>query len=892
MRIGNFVAVVVCVICLLGCAGQRAALDGAGAPAGLAAKLPGLPAVHSAAGVLETSVDGSAVFDKSASAVVNAPVLELSAAAGELCWGIWELPAVDELRYLDVSLSIAEGQEAYLALADYSRGTWELTGPVDAGRVLELDPARHSSPANTMYVLVLVHDGHSATVNGLQLIVSHANSAPIAALEADPLSGDAPLQVTFDASASSDPDQNDLIVRYYWDFEGDGEIDSITFDPTVAHMYSSAGLFNATVFAEDAASERSSASVEISVNVTGNAAPLADLQADASAGDAPLAVSFDATLSSDAEGPLARYDFDFDGDMQWDSYDAPPQVEHVYTIPGLYSARVRVTDSAGAQDTASVDINVSTAGNNPPSAVLTPASYSGTGPLAVEFDASGSDAGGDPGDSIVQYDWDWDGDGSFDAFSTNPTISHTYGSSGSYTATLRVTDTAGNQAADTSSISVNAAPRASFTATPPSGVPGETVLLNASGSTDENGSIAQYEWDLDGNGSFETDTGTNNYTLKVLPGTPGHYAVGLRVTDDDGATDSTSLTLAAEGWANANPHPDSAGTTGLYTSLAVVNGKPAISYYDNSNENLRYVQASDTDGSAWTTPVTVDITGGVGLYTSLAVVNGRPAISYYDDLNDDLRYVRASNADGSAWAAPATVDSAGTTGEYSSLAVVNGKPAISYLDGANGDLRYVQANDADGSTWAAPLTLDSAGISGAFCSLAVVNGKPAISYSDITNGDLHYIRASDADGSAWAAPVTPDSTGDTGWYSSLAVVNGKPAISYCYNSTGLLRYVQASDADGSAWATPVDVDSSGTTGYFPSLAEVNGKPAISYWHGATSDLRYVQATNADGSSWAAPVTLDSAGDTGWYTSLAVVNGQPAISYWDSSNGDLRYIKLY
>ncbi len=42
-----------------------------------------------------------------------------------------------------------------------------------------------------------------------------------------------------------------------------------------------------------------------------------------------------------------------------------------------------------------------------------------------------------------------------------------------------------------------------------------------------------------------------------------------------------------------------AGTTvGQWTSLAVVNGRPAISYYDANNRDLKYVRASDADGTA------------------------------------------------------------------------------------------------------------------------------------------------------------------------------------------------------------------------------------------------------------------------------------------------------
>lgn len=46
---------------------------------------------------------------------------------------------------------------------------------------------------------------------------------------------------------------------------------------------------------------------------------------------------------------------------------------------------------------------------------------------------------------------------------------------------------------------------------------------------------------------------------------------------------------------------DSTGFAGLYTSLDIVNGKPAISYQGNSDD-LRYIQAIDASGSAWNPP--------------------------------------------------------------------------------------------------------------------------------------------------------------------------------------------------------------------------------------------------------------------------------------------------
>jgi PKD repeat protein len=79
--------------------------------------------------------------------------------------------------------------------------------------------------------------------------------------------------------------------------------------------------------------------------------------------------------------------------------------------------------------------------NNPPIAVATGAPTSGTAPLAVNFDGSGS-SDPDAGDTIA-YSWDLDGNGTF-GDSTVQKPSFTYVSAGTYNAVLKVTDSHGS----------------------------------------------------------------------------------------------------------------------------------------------------------------------------------------------------------------------------------------------------------------------------------------------------------------------------------------------------------------------------------------------------------------------------------------------------------------
>ena len=87
-------------------------------------------------------------------------------------------------------------------------------------------------------------------------------------------------------------------------------------------------------------------------------------------------------------------------------------------------------------------------------------------------------------------------------------------------------------------------PRASATATPQSGEAPLTVKFDASGSSDPNGNPLGYAWDLDGDGAFD-----DSFAVKPTRTyqSPGAVRVGLRVTDSDGLTDRTWLTITANG---------------------------------------------------------------------------------------------------------------------------------------------------------------------------------------------------------------------------------------------------------------------------------------------------------------------------------------------------------
>ena len=94
------------------------------------------------------------------------------------------------------------------------------------------------------------------------------------------------------------------------------------------------------------------------------------------------------------------------------------------------------------------------------------------------------------------------------------------------------------------------APTASLRVSPSAIQAGEAVTLDASGSTDD-GAIASYAWDLDGDGAFERVAGGDPVVSEALT-QPGTVRVGVRVVDADGQSADAFETVTVQ----AKPEPE------------------------------------------------------------------------------------------------------------------------------------------------------------------------------------------------------------------------------------------------------------------------------------------------------------------------------------------------
>ena len=398
---------------------------------------------------------------------------------------------------------------------------WDLG---DGTTSTESNPSHTYSSAGvyTAELTVTDDDGATDTATATVTVTASVNAVPVAVVTADVTQGPAPLEVTFDGSGSADTDGT--IVSYEWDL-GDGVTST---DVAPSRTFTAPGPHTVVLTVTD--DDGATASASIVVTVTAAQPPVAVVTADRSTGTAPLLVSFDGSDSTDSDGTLVSYEWDF-GDGSPVATGA--QVSREYAAPGTFSATLTVTDSGGLTDTAQVAIEV--VANQAPVAVASADPSSGAAPLTVDFDGTGSlDADG----TIVSYAWDF-GDGS--PVATGAQVSHEYLTAGPFTATLTVTDDLGATDSATVAITVdegaNTLPVADAAADPTSGIAPLTVDFDGTGSLDADGTLVSYDWDF-GDGT----TGAGAEVTHVFT-SAGQYPVVLTVTDDRGGSSTAALTI-------------------------------------------------------------------------------------------------------------------------------------------------------------------------------------------------------------------------------------------------------------------------------------------------------------------------------------------------------------
>jgi PKD repeat protein len=319
-----------------------------------------------------------------------------------------------------------------------------------------------------------------------------------------------------------------------------------------------------------------------------------------------------------------------------------------------------------------------------PSAVLAVTPPSGSAPLAVTADATGSTAGSAP---ITSYAFDF-GDGSAAVGpQAGTTAMHTFAGAGSYTVRVTVRDGNALTGTTTQTVTVSAAgptgPTAALSVTPATGTAPLTVAANASASTAGSSPIAGYTFDFgDGSAVVGPQAGnTAGHTYSAV----GSYTTTVTVTDANNLTATATKQVSVTATA---PPPSSIAylgrvggnaAAGTSTSLTVpagrnvATGDALVVSVLLSSTKTGTVSATDTQGDTFA--VVGDITdGGSGDRTLILAAFGSRGLTTADSITltfpssaehhvavDEFSGISAMDQHAAAFGAANTAFNSGTT---------------------------------------------------------------------------------------------------------------------------------------------------------------------------------------------------------------------------------------
>ena len=306
-----------------------------------------------------------------------------------------------------------------------------------------------------------------------------------------------------------------------------------------------------------------------------------------------------------------------------------------------------------------------------------------------------------------------------------------------------------------------------------------------------------------------------------------------------------------------------------------------LSYYDSSDANLRYAYKAD-NSNVWYT-MSIDGSSGtdVGFYTSIVVDNqGNRHISYFDNSNSDLKYAygvsggQGGSGYGISWEIY-KVDTEGYTGDSTSIAVDTSiNPHICYWDSSEERVKYAygpfdtQGQDISwqiynvdsmqyGNSLKISLSLDSLGNR----HICYANGQENINnirYAFGPSGNSHsdiswQIYNVDISGSYQQSSLAIDSSGNRHISYFDAGLNSD--LKYAFGPAG-------SPGQDISWNI-YTIDTSGSVGNNTSIAvnPNNNIPSIKYYKSSVTgisnnELRIATQSTESNTSWKISV-LDS-----------------------------------
>ncbi|MCC5838797.1 MAG: PKD domain-containing protein [Opitutales bacterium] len=168
------------------------------------------------------------------------------------------------------------------------------------------------------------------------------NTAPVPTLAVSTNAGEAPLTVSFDASATVDPDGDWLY--YTWDFGNGNVLRHLVERDRMEHTFYEPGIYSVLLTVTDALGKSAQISETITVAPSSpNAPPVAHISASDTILLAGSTVHFSAASTYDPDGDAMTFRWEF-GDG---AFATGESASHTYRKAGVYNPVLIVTDERG-----------------------------------------------------------------------------------------------------------------------------------------------------------------------------------------------------------------------------------------------------------------------------------------------------------------------------------------------------------------------------------------------------------------------------------------------------------------------------------------------------------------------------------------------------------------
>ncbi|MCB1217049.1 PKD domain-containing protein [bacterium] len=653
--------------------------------------------------------------------------------------------------------------------------------------------------------------------------------------------------------------------------------------------------------------------------IPGNKPPLASFTVDPRTGDLPLTVNFDASRSTDPDGQIVLYLWDFDGDGTADeSGNNLPTVSHVYTEPGYWQPRLTIWDDLGSSATlyANLHLEISQDGWLPP--IINSIGKNletGATPCEVHFLPEIEVPAGKAG---LLFEWDFDGDGVVDSTApalddgkpnTEDYVSHIYETAGLMKPHLKITDNRGMTAEISDSILVypNSPPLAILKSDVKKGDTCLLVSFDFSECSDPDGDELSVSFRPDESLPYvDVATGGTQYLYE----TPGDHVASILVHDVSNVPAYAEVLIQVTG--NADMPPVAVLTPNAfsekvpftlqlsaedsYDPVGKLLGDPdwdldGDGEYENHfgwtksielSEPGSYtfgIRVQDDCGHMDSTGITVEMFEKLPPVASLSAMPDNGTVPFavtldasasYDPAGLELEYWWMPDYYEGAELAGTEIWQQGTT-QFEMQMTTAGKRNCAVMVRDHYKLYSVASVTVlgSGAGWNLSMLDGRRATEYAALDLEVVAGNPAIAYSACVNDrfhvpgheDIRYLRAADPIGVDWQEPLVLeglDVSGFRGTAPSLAVVSGRPAVAW-NRKDGSVMYRRAADTVGNSWLASSAAFSGGNWNALVQLCDVAGKPALCF-HDDQDWLRFKRADDADGFSWTQPGISLSGGD--------------------------------